>query len=60
MAKVSLRKETPLIQLIDKPILPLAKNKTGVLKSLLLGFVISIIFVSLYLILRRMLVDILS
>lgn len=37
IAKVGLRKETPLIQLIDKPILPLEKEKLGKLKSLLLG-----------------------
>lgn len=37
LAKITLRKETPLIQLIDKPILPLEKLKLGKLKSLLLG-----------------------
>ncbi|MFN4975598.1 MAG: GNVR domain-containing protein [Bacteroidota bacterium] len=37
LAKVSLMKETPLIQLIDYPILPLKKDKPGKLKSLLLG-----------------------
>ena len=37
MAKVTLLKETPLIQIIDKPILPLKKEKVGKLKSLVLG-----------------------
>jgi uncharacterized protein involved in exopolysaccharide biosynthesis len=37
MSKVSLRKETPLVQLIDHPILPLQKDKVGRLKSLVLG-----------------------
>ena len=37
MAKVSLRKETPLLQVIDAPILPLEKEKLGRLKSLILG-----------------------
>jgi uncharacterized protein involved in exopolysaccharide biosynthesis len=37
MSKVSLRKETPLVQLIDRPILPLQKEKVGRLKSLILG-----------------------
>jgi uncharacterized protein involved in exopolysaccharide biosynthesis len=36
LAKVTLRKETPLIQIIDKPILPLKKDKVSKLKSLLL------------------------
>ena len=37
MAKVSLRKETPLIQIIDEPILPLKKEKLSKLKSFMLG-----------------------
>ena len=37
MSKVSLRKETPLVQLIDQPILPLEKEKLGRLKSFILG-----------------------
>jgi len=37
LSKVSLRKETPLVQLIDRPILPLDKEKVGRLKSLVLG-----------------------
>jgi hypothetical protein len=37
LSKVSLRKETPLVQLIDRPILPLEKDKVGRLKSMILG-----------------------
>jgi uncharacterized protein involved in exopolysaccharide biosynthesis len=37
LAKITLRKETPLIQLIDKPMLPLNKEKFGKPKSLILG-----------------------
>lgn len=37
IGKVSLRKETPLIQLIDTPILPLEKDKLGKIKSFVLG-----------------------
>ena len=37
LAKVTLRKETPLIQMIDQPILPLEKEKLGKLKALVLG-----------------------
>ena len=37
LSKVTLRKETPLIQVIDRPILPLEKEKVGKLKSLILG-----------------------
>jgi uncharacterized protein involved in exopolysaccharide biosynthesis len=41
LSKVSLRKETPLVQLIDRPILPLEKDKLGRLKSLVLGGLLS-------------------
>jgi uncharacterized protein involved in exopolysaccharide biosynthesis len=55
LAKVSLRKETPLVQLIDRPILPLEKDKIGWLQSLLIGgflagllSVLSLTFLQLY------------
>ena len=37
LAKVTLRKETPLIQVIDQPILPLKKEKFGKAKGIVLG-----------------------
>ncbi len=37
LAKVNLRKETPLIQIIDQPILPLKKEKLGRIKTFVLG-----------------------
>ena len=37
LAKITLRKETPLIQLIDSPILPLEKEKFGKIKFIILG-----------------------
>lgn len=37
LAKVTLRRETPLIQIIDKPILPLEKERVGKAKGLVLG-----------------------
>ncbi|TDE29165.1 lipopolysaccharide biosynthesis protein [Flavobacterium ranwuense] len=37
LAKVTLRKETPLIQVIDRPILPLKKEKFGKAKGIVLG-----------------------
>jgi hypothetical protein len=48
LSKMAVRRETPLIQIIDKPILPLEKNKLGRLLSGILfggfGFVLIIIF----------------
>jgi uncharacterized protein involved in exopolysaccharide biosynthesis len=54
MAKVSLRKETPLIQVIDKPILPLKKDKVGKLESLLLGGFLAGFLTALVLIFKKL------
>ena len=50
MAKVGLRKETPLLQVIDAPILPLEKEKVGRLKSLVLGGFLAGFLTALYLV----------
>jgi uncharacterized protein involved in exopolysaccharide biosynthesis len=50
LSKVSLRKETPLVQLIDRPILPLEKEKIGRLKSLILGGFLGGFLTALYLV----------
>lgn len=54
MAKVTLLKETPLIQVIDKPILPLEKEKVGKLKSLILGGFLAGFLIVLYLIFSQL------
>lgn len=54
LAKVSLRKETPLIQVIDQPILPLEKEKFGKLKSLVLGGFLAGFLTVLYLVFKRL------
>ncbi|MCA6472024.1 MAG: lipopolysaccharide biosynthesis protein [Chitinophagaceae bacterium] len=54
LAKVALMKETPLIQLIDQPILPLKKDKPGKLKSLLLGGFLGVFLSALYILARRL------
>jgi uncharacterized protein involved in exopolysaccharide biosynthesis len=41
LAKVTLRKETPLIQVIDRPILPLPKDRFGKAKGILFGSVLA-------------------
>ena len=52
ISKVSLRKETPLIQVIDRPILPLEKESLGKLKGSLIGFFIAGFLMSLIISLR--------
>ena len=54
MSKVSLRKETPLVQLIDRPILPLEKDKAGRLKSLVLGGFLAGFLTVLYLVIGQL------
>lgn len=55
LAKVTLRKETPLIQVIDKPILPLKTEKFGKVKGLVLGGSLAGFLMMLFLIGRRFL-----
>ncbi|MCR4030905.1 MULTISPECIES: Wzz/FepE/Etk N-terminal domain-containing protein [Flavobacterium] len=42
LAKVTLRRETPLIQIIDRPILPLKKDRVGKAKGIMIGGILSI------------------
>jgi hypothetical protein len=60
LAKITLRKETPLIQLIDRPILPLVKEKFGKLKSIILGGFLAGFLIILYLIFGQLFKKILS
>lgn len=55
LAKVTLRKETPLIQVIDKPILPLPKERFGKAKGILFGGFIFGFLAILGLIVRKLL-----
>jgi hypothetical protein len=53
LAKVTLRKETPLIQIIDKPILPLKKEKFGKAKGIVMGCFLAGFLMVLVLIIRK-------
>lgn len=53
LSKLSLRRETPLIQIIDKPILPLPVERTSKLKSLIVGGFLGGFLVVLFLISRK-------
>lgn len=57
LAKVTLRKETPLIQVIDGPVLPLPKEKFENVKGLILGGFLGGFLAILLLVFRRVLVD---
>lgn len=53
LAKVTLRRETPLIQVIDRPIFPLKEEKFGKVLGILTGGFLSGILTILYLVVRR-------
>jgi hypothetical protein len=57
LAKVTLRKETPLIQVIDQPILPLPNEKFGKAKGILLGGILAGFLTVLVLIVKRIFKD---
>ncbi len=53
LSKFTLMREEPLVQIIDKPILPLDKKRTGRIKSTLIGFVLFSFVTGLFLLLSR-------
>ena len=53
IAKLSLRKETPLIQIIDTPIFPLDKSGTSKLLATIIGSIISGLMLLLFFIFRE-------
>jgi len=57
LAKVTLRKETPLIQVIDRPLFPLKKYKIGKLKGIIIGGAISGFLILIILIFRKIIKD---
>lgn len=54
LAKLALQKETPLIEVIDKPVLPLPKEKLGKLMGLILGGILGGVVILGILIMRRL------
>jgi hypothetical protein len=50
LAKISLRQETPLIQVVDEPVLPLSVDRAGKVKCIFIGFILGA-FISISLIL---------
>ncbi|KOP39479.1 lipopolysaccharide biosynthesis protein [Flavobacterium sp. WLB] len=55
LAKVTLRRETPLIQVIDKPILPLSKVRFGKAKGIIVGGFLGGFLILIYLLIKKLL-----
>lgn len=53
LSKVTLRKETPLIQVIDRPIYPLQKERFGKIRGAIYGGLLGAFLVMLFLVLKR-------
>lgn len=57
LSKMSLLKETPLVQIIDKPILPLVETKVSKKISMIVGGVIGALLLALFLIGHRLITN---
>lgn len=53
LARISLRKAAPLIQIIDTPVVPLPKDEVGILRGASIGAVLASFIVILWLAVRR-------
>lgn len=60
LAKISLRREAPLIQIIDSPVFPLPKQQLGPKKAAAIGFVLFAFLTTSFLIIKFILKDITS
>ena len=58
ISKVSLRQQTPLIQVIDKPVLPLKNDKIKKVVGILTGLILGAFLSTCYLLFRRALIKI--
>lgn len=54
MSKIALHKETPLIQVIDEPILPLERKNFGIVKGVLSGTIVLAFFCTLFFLVKGM------
>lgn len=55
LERLSLRQETPLIQVIDNPVLPLAKKRLGKIMGAIIGLVIGFFMSVIFLVLKKVL-----
>jgi capsular polysaccharide biosynthesis protein len=60
LAKISFRNEKPLIQVIDTPVFPLKIDKVGKVIGVVFGGIILVFFLCLFLIIKKVLKDIIA
>ena len=57
ISKMTLLNQTPIIQVIDKPILPLENTKTSIALVMMISFVLALLLSILYIVLRKLVND---
>jgi hypothetical protein len=60
ISKISLRQETPLIQLIDEPVLPLTISKVGKVKGFAIGFLLGAILSVIFIVIKKVASNLMS
>jgi len=60
LSKMSLMKEAPLIQIIDRPVFPLEKQKTGKLRGIILGSFMGAFLTAIIIILKKIFSNIMN
>ena len=60
LAKMSFRKETPLLQVVDTPVFPLEKTKLGKIKAFIVGAVLVTILSIVIMFIRKKVQEILA
>jgi uncharacterized protein involved in exopolysaccharide biosynthesis len=60
LGKISLRQETPLIQVIDQPVLPLPVKKVTKIAGFVLGFILGGILIIGFILFKKLLKNIVS
>jgi len=54
LSKMAMAQETPIVQVVDAPILPLERDNLGKVKGMLLGGFLGGFFVTILLIMRKL------
>jgi len=55
LAKISLMQDKPLIQVIDKPVIPLETDRVTKVTSIVIGFILTAFFTTIFLLIKRFL-----
>lgn len=60
MSKLAITQESPIIQIVDTPILPLEKKKLGKIKAIVIGIFVGFFLTTFFLILRKIYKEIMA